>query len=144
MLKCAEVCKELQHCVLWNTHVYSPLFVYLELSYWWGRRRWRGNGRKCWGWDVLWGATVRTGNGRPGAGDQEHIGAVALDALSDLIIGAFIHNHISLSLCLCVSLSYRLVASLCSVSAVSFVCMLSFIHSEFLYLETQSSNPGML
>lgn len=79
------------------TFSFSP-FIFSELPYWWGRRRGRGNVGKCWGWDVLWGATVRTGNGRPGAGDQEHRGAVALKALSGLIISTLLHNHTCLSL----------------------------------------------
>lgn len=134
---CIAVCIEVQASC---TFIFF-LSVHLELSYWWGRRRWRGNGGKCWGWDVLWGATVRTGNGRPGAGDQEHSGAVALDALSDLIIGALLHNHISL----CPSVSLVLSRHLClfSLGSVSSVCTLCFIRFEFLYLEAQSSNPGV-
>lgn len=73
--------------------------IVLELPYWWGRRRGRGNVGKCWGWDVLWGATVRTGNGRPGARDEEHTGAVALNALSGVIIRTLFHSHNSLCLC---------------------------------------------
>lgn len=98
---------------------------FLELPYWWGRRRGRGNVGKCWGWDVLWGATVRTGNGRPGARDQEHNGAVALNALSDLIIGTLFHNHISLSVFIMSHYLY-----LFCQSPVSSVCMLCFIHCE--------------
>lgn len=101
------------HNVLWNAHIFLFSFlpsIYVELPYWWGRRRRRGNSGKTWGWDVLWGATVRTGNGRPGARDQEHSGAVALNALSDLIIGTLLHNHIHLSL---------------SLSSV-FLCLVSF------------------
>lgn len=89
--------------------------AFLELPHWWGRRRGRGNGGKWWRWEVLWGATVRTGNGRPGAGDQEHSGAVALGALSDIIISTLLHHHISPSLFLSSVLSPYVPAS-CNVS----------------------------
>lgn len=94
--------------------------MYSELPYWWGRRRGRGNGGKCWGWDVLWGATVRTGNGRPGARDQEHNGAVALNALSDLIIGTLPLFHIYLFIFLSLYL-------FCLITSVCFVCTLSLL-----------------
>lgn len=106
------------------------LSIYSELPYWWGRRRRRGNGGKCWGWDALWGATVRTGNGRPGARDQEHSGAVALDASSDIIIGTLLHDHISFFLSL-----FCLITSVGSVCALSllFVCCASFIVSCLIW-----------
>lgn len=97
-----------------------PFIFCSELPYWWGRRR---GWAKCWGWDVLWGATVRTGNGRPGAGDQEHRGAVALKALSDLIIATLLHTHPSLSLSVsCLMASVRalsVVVKCCALFVVS-------------------------
>lgn len=68
--------------------------------------------------------------GGQGAGDQEHSGAVALNALSDLIIGALLHSHISLS----VFIVSNYLCLFC-LSPVSSVCMLCFIHCELLYLE---------
>lgn len=114
-----------EKCTSKSSSFFLFLWFFLELPYWWGRRRGRGNGGKCWGWAALWGATVRTGNGRPGARDQEHSGAVALNALSDLIIGN-ITSQPHLSLCLS--------TSLCCVCALSllFLCCVSFIVSCFI------------
>ena len=66
--------------------IFSLSVCVVELPHWWGGRRGRGGGGRGWGWDVLWGATDRTGMGRPGTGDRGDTGAVALDASSDHII----------------------------------------------------------
>lgn len=122
-----DIC-HLVYCSLEMT--FHSVFI-LELPYWWRRRNGRGNDGTIWRWDVLWGATVRTGNGRPGARDQEHGGAVAFDASSELIIGAFTSQpHLFLSVPSCYLY-------------VLFVGSASFITS-FLTHQSQSSNPDVL